>query len=141
MGVISWLKQKLDNGGHFHIGPRITVFWGNSAMHWTIQLYTKKYGYICKRFRSKGVEPYFYCSPNGTPWASTYYRGPDRNERVRSVIRKECFGHNFDPHGTIPDYGYVTDILFAINDYTGASKSYYINIKKVMESFDFRRYE
>lgn len=134
--MISWLKQKLDDGGHFHIGSKITIYWGNSAMHWTIQIHSKKYGYICKRFRSKGVKPYFYISPNATPWASTFYLGPDKDERVRSVIRRECFGHNFDTHGYYDDAtGLVPiqDVLFGINNYTGGHKYFYKYIRKAME--------
>ena len=141
MSMLSRLKYKISAGGSFHIGPRITVYWGNSAMHWTVQFWTKKYGYICKRFRSKGVKPYFYVSPNATPWASTYYRGPDKDERVRAVIRRECFGHNFNPHGFYQDTGGtipIQDILFAINDYTGGHKYFYKWILKAMKEFNRR---
>lgn len=37
-----------------------------------------------------------YLSPNGTPWASTWYIGSDTQEKIRAKIRKYNFGHGFD---------------------------------------------
>jgi hypothetical protein len=39
---------------------------------------------------------YFYLSPNGTPWACTYYRGYNKNEQIRADIRKMHLGHGFN---------------------------------------------
>lgn len=113
--------------GHINIGKRITVY-GNNAMHWGITIWTKKYGYICFRlpFKSCGKwwPLYFYCSPNATPWASTFMIGrkahPD--DWVLSRIRRSCFGHNFDQNEWNEEYGMTNyDILRGINrsvDYT-----------------------
>lgn len=85
-------------GGHITIGK--TTIYGANAMCWTINIHTKKYGYICLRLPSLrgkkyNMSPYFYLSPNGTPWACTYYIGCDKKEHIRAHIRKLYFGHNF----------------------------------------------
>jgi hypothetical protein len=85
-------------GGHVSIG-RLTVF-GENAMHWGITFWTKRWGYICFRLPLRCFGHwwplYFYVSPNATPWASTYYRGPESQERGNAAWRKEQYGHNFD---------------------------------------------
>lgn len=92
-------------GGHFSFGP-VTVF-GANAMRWTVQVSTKRWGYICvtlpvaaryitRRDGTKWWQWYFYLSPNGTPWASTYYRGSDQEEKIRAKIRNLNFGHGFN---------------------------------------------
>lgn len=87
--------------GHLNIGP-ITIY-GANGMCWAVNIRTKRWGYICftlpsiRRSRMKKHEGhYFYLSPNGTPWASTFYRGKDRNEKIRAEIRKMNFGHGFN---------------------------------------------
>lgn len=63
-------------GGHISIG-NITIF-GENAMHWAVQISTKKYGVICITLPIRSFGEYrgchIYFSPNGTPWASTYYK-------------------------------------------------------------------
>lgn len=93
-------------GGHITIGS-ITIF-GANAMNWTINIRTKKWGVICftlptiSRFRKTRYDKkwrfewYYYLSPNGTPWASTYYIGTDKKEHIRAQVRQYKFGHNFD---------------------------------------------
>lgn len=83
-----WLKRALLNqkeyqsftwwesfmAGHISLGP-VTIF-GENAMHWAVNIRTKRWGYICFRlpFRCFGRwwPMYFYISPNTTPWASTF---------------------------------------------------------------------
>lgn len=64
-------------------------------MHNCLQIHTKKFGWVCKRFKSYGVKPCFYVSPDGHISTSTYYTGPNTDERVRAKVRKELFGHNY----------------------------------------------
>lgn len=131
MGLIKWLKRKLDDGGHFHIGNRITVYWGNNAMHWAVNIYTKKYGYICAHPRTKAEPAYFYLSPNATPWASTFYIGSDKDEYVRSRIRKTCFGHNFSLDEFDDNYGMKNrEILRGINRSIEYSKYQYVKYQR-----------
>lgn len=84
--------------GHISIGP-ITI-WGANAMCWAVTIHTKRWGYICfslpslRRKKAK-LGHYFYLSPNGTPWACTYYRGYNKKEVIRAQIRKMNFGHGF----------------------------------------------
>lgn len=84
--------------GHISIG-RLTVY-GENAMHWGVTFWTRRLGYICFRLPLRcfgGWWPlYFYLSPNATPWASTFYRGPNRSEKRMAPIRRERYGHNFD---------------------------------------------
>lgn len=82
-----WLKRALLNqkeyqsftwweslmAGHLSIGP-VTIH-GENAMHWAVNIRTKRWGYICFRIPlrcfGRWWPLYFYISPNGTPWAST----------------------------------------------------------------------
>ncbi|MPR36602.1 hypothetical protein [Salmonirosea aquatica] len=84
-------------GSPYRPFKNIRVYGGN-AMHYAIQISTRRYGYITFRIftRSPDIHPIMlYCSPNATPWACTFYFGPDRDERLRARIRKLNFGHNF----------------------------------------------
>lgn len=83
-----WIKRALLNqkeyqsftwwqsfmSGHVNIGP-ITIY-GENAMHWAVNIRTKRWGYICFRLPlrcfGKWWPLYFYISPNGTPWAATF---------------------------------------------------------------------
>lgn len=111
--------------GHISIGP-ITIF-GANAMDWVCNISTKKYGCICftlpvlarwKKLRNsdkKAFKWHLYCSPNGTPWAATYYIGNDKGEdlKVNSVLRKKLLGHNWDTNDTIK-----SETNQVINDYS-----------------------
>lgn len=95
--TMNWWENFM--GGHLSIGP-ITIY-GANAMCWTVNISTKKWGYICftlpsiRRKRYK-FHSYFMLSPNGTPWACTYHRGGNKQEAIRAAIRKFNFGHNFN---------------------------------------------
>jgi len=104
--ALSWWENFMS--GHVSIGP--LVIFGCNAMNWTVNYRTKKWGAICFTlptwdrialfiFNAKGngrhLEWYLYLSPNGTPWASTYYIGSDKQEQIRARIRKMNFGHGF----------------------------------------------
>jgi hypothetical protein len=88
-------------GGHFHIGKNITVF-GRNAMHWGVNIHTKKYGYICFRLPflcfSRWWPLYLYFSPNATPWAATFMIGGGKynDDRKLAPVRRQLLGHNFD---------------------------------------------
>jgi hypothetical protein len=93
--TFSWTESFM--GGHINIGKIITIF-GDNAMHWVLEIRTKKYGVICIRFfttRPNAHPLHIYFSPNGTPWACTYYFGKNKQESIRAKIRKLNFGHNF----------------------------------------------
>jgi hypothetical protein len=61
-------------GGHISIGP-ITIY-GENAMHWAVNIRTKRWGWICFRLPVRCFGSwwpmYFYCSPNATPQKSTF---------------------------------------------------------------------
>jgi len=100
-----WLQRKL--GGHVSLGP-VTVY-GFNAMHVAINVWTKKWGYVCfhpdLRFLGRfapwmlGKEwPWhFYASKNATPWASTFAIGPgiEHDEKINAVRRWAMWGHNY----------------------------------------------
>jgi len=69
---LSWWENFM--GGHVSFGP-VTIF-GENAMHWAVNIKTKRWGYICFRLPLRCFGQwwpvYFYCSPNGTPWAATF---------------------------------------------------------------------
>ena len=80
---LSWLENHM--GGHVSLGP-VTIY-GENAMHWAVNIKTRRWGYVCFRlpFRCFGRwwPLYFYCSPDATPNAATFiipkwYRGRDR---------------------------------------------------------------
>ena len=110
---LSWSENFL--GGHFSIG-RFT-WYGCNAMLYAMNFRTKKLGYICFRPPNfcfgKYRKPYLYFSPNGTPWASTYYLGPDKNEKIRAKIRKLNFGHGFNASSSSINSKYLE--LMALN--------------------------
>ena len=102
---LNWFENFMS--GHVNIGRHITIY-GANAMNWAVNIYTKRWGYVCftlpafARFRKyhnsgkKYFEWYFYCSPNGTPWAATFYRGSNKDECIRAERRHARFGHNFN---------------------------------------------
>ena len=94
--TMNWFENFMS--GHINIG-NMTIY-GENAMHWAVNIRTTKYGYICFRlpFRCFGkfFPLYLYFSPNGTPWACTFYLGRDKKEKIRSIARKMNFGHNFN---------------------------------------------
>ena len=87
-------------GGSINLGA--ITFYGENAMHWAINIKTNKWGYVCFRlpFRCFGQwwPVYFYVSPNATPWASTFYRGPEKSQIKLADGRRRIYGHNFDPN-------------------------------------------
>lgn len=115
-----WNRNENFLSGHISIG-NLTIY-GRNAMHWGVNFHTKKYGYICFRLPlpcfGKWWPLYFYCSPNATPWASTFMLGRkhDRNNWCRARIRYSCFGHNFEVHGWNEEYDCENyEILRGIN--------------------------
>lgn len=98
---LSWFENFM--GGHLSIGKNITIF-GENAMHWAVCIRTKKYGTITFTLPLRCFGRYWGChiyfSPNGTPWACTYYKSlwkeNDWKEEIRAKIRKKNFGHNFN---------------------------------------------
>lgn len=124
-------KKWYDKGGHLNIGDNFVLFYGNSTMHWAIQLYSKKYGYICIGIPSKRQKFYLYFSPNATPWASTYYIGPDKDAYVQSRVRKVCFGHNFKIYETDGNYMITnSDIMKGICNLVVPDKHIYADFYK-----------
>lgn len=66
-------------GGHVNLGP-VTIY-GENAMHWAINIKTKRWGYVCFRLpvRCFGCwwPLYWYCSPDATPQSATFLMGRD----------------------------------------------------------------
>lgn len=64
-------------GGHCRIGP-VTIF-GENAMHWAVNIKTRRWGYVCFRLPlrcfGRWWALYFYCSPDGTPHKATFIMG------------------------------------------------------------------
>ena len=91
--MLKRIRKALD--GHFTMGP-MTVY-GFNAMHVAANVRTR-WGYVCFH-PGWGVWPWtFYVSPNGTPWASTFARGPGlyRQEIMTAPVRRALFGWRFD---------------------------------------------
>ena len=99
-----WIEDKL--AGHIRLG-RMTIY-GANAMHWAINIATKRWGYICFRLPfpcfGRWWPLYFYVSPNATPWAATFMLGgDDRSNRELAPIRWQRFGHNFNVELNYPE--------------------------------------
>ncbi len=93
------VERKLS--GHLSIGP-VTVY-GANAMHWAVNVSTHRWGYVCFRLPlpccGRWWPLYLYCSPNATPWASTFFVGRDVFEHKQQRLaqeRRRRFGHNFN---------------------------------------------
>lgn len=92
-------------GGHVTVGP-ITIY-GSNAMDWTVNIRSKKYGYICFTLpfltrwkKHKGSDKavytwYWYCSPDGTPNSCTFWMGNKYDEKANSILRRKLLGHNW----------------------------------------------
>jgi hypothetical protein len=103
---------------HFSIG-RLTVY-GDNAMHFGCTFWTKKFGYVCFRLplpcnisnkilygdKIRWQPLYLYCSPNATPWASTFMLGFNKLERVKAKLRRILLGHNFNYDSENEDFNY-----------------------------------
>jgi hypothetical protein len=93
----SIFQRPTRSGSPYRFFKNVTIYGGN-AIHYAVEVRTRRYGYIVFRLFTLSPKEHpleLYCSPNATPWACTYYLGPDRNERLRARIRKLNFGHNF----------------------------------------------
>lgn len=97
-----WFRRHL--GGHVSFkmfGCRVVVY-GHNAMHFAINIRTRRWGYVCFHpyvpILWSGWGWYFYLSPNATPSVSTFAIGPgiDKQTKQKAKIRREMFGHNFD---------------------------------------------
>ena len=93
-------------GGHFSIG-RMTIY-GDNAMHWAINIKTRRWGYVCFRLPVPCCDEwrplYFYLSPNATPWGSTLLigRGYSHEEKRRASVRRKLWGHGYDSNALDP---------------------------------------
>lgn len=93
-----WLEKHF--GGHFTLG-RLTVY-GWNAMHVAVNYRTRRWGWVCFHpplyWCGQWWPWYFYLSPNATPWAATFARGPEfsTEDRRKASIRRRRFGHGFN---------------------------------------------
>lgn len=117
------LKQKLlydlpikHLGGHISFklfGRKVTIY-GFNAMWLTIQVHTRRWGYVC--FRPPTWHPKFkwsfYVSPNATPWAATFAigAGVGRDDKRRAPMRRVAFGHNFNTEWHYPELCVINDV-------------------------------
>lgn len=94
-------------GGHIRIGPVVIHGW--NAMRISISVRTR-WGSVCfhPTIRVLGYDCpwYFYISPNGTPWASTFAIGPgvEPVQKAMAPLRRYLFGHNFSTDGGFVDW-------------------------------------
>jgi hypothetical protein len=72
----SWLDRFSE---HWNFGP-VTVY-GANAMHWAVNIKTRRWGYVCFRLPvrcfGRWWPLYFYCSPDATPQSATFMVGSD----------------------------------------------------------------
>lgn len=95
-----WARMEKTLSGHVNLGP-VTLY-GANAMHWAVNVWTERWGYVCFRLPlpcfGRWWPLYFYCSPNATPWAATFMLGKGHSYRdaVLARTRRRRFGHNFN---------------------------------------------
>lgn len=97
-----WLESLMYKNlkGHYTIG-KITIY-GLNAMHFSVNIQSKKYGWICFRPITfyKQFPIYFYVSPNGTPSSATYYKQLGNSFRGKELeykanLRRWKLKHNY----------------------------------------------
>ena len=80
---MNWIERNM--GGHIHLfgrpnEPRGITLYGSNAMHFAVNIYTKRWGYLCFRptvyDMGRWWRWYFYVSRDGTPQSATYRVGP-----------------------------------------------------------------
>jgi hypothetical protein len=71
-----WLSRSFMSG-HVTWGP--VVIYGRNAMHWAVNIRTRRWGWICFRLPlrcfGRWWPLYFYVSRNATPWGATFMIG------------------------------------------------------------------
>ena len=96
-------------GGHVHFAG-VTIY-GRNAMHWGVNIWTRRWGYVCFRLPftcfGKWWPLYFYVSPNGTPWAATFLVGHEDKSSLTARKRRRAFGHNFDVEANYRELGRI----------------------------------
>jgi hypothetical protein len=99
MNLERWLEKHL--GGHITI-KSLTIY-GYNAMHFTVRIWTRRWGYVSfhptVKVHGRWWRWKLWVSPNATPWAATFAVGPGvrREDKKYAPIRRKAFGHNFDP--------------------------------------------
>lgn len=112
------INQKINRFLDKHLSGHISflniTIYGRNAMKWGVNIHTKKWGYICFNLpifiNGEISKLYFYISPNGTPWASTYYlygASKYNQDKLLSCLRKESFGHNFNTYTHGEELNYI----------------------------------
>ena len=81
---------------------RVTIYPLRSAMHGAINVWTKRWGYVCFKpptyVYGRWWPWYFYLSPNATPWGATLILGRDRGmhaDRRLARLRRVLWGHGY----------------------------------------------
>lgn len=78
---------------------RLTIYPFNGAMHGAWNFRAKRF-YVCFKLPSfrRPRAPYFYISPNATPWAATLLFGSEYSaaEKRAARLRRVLFGHGYD---------------------------------------------
>lgn len=79
----------------------VTVYPLRSAMHGAVNVWTRRWGYVCFKpptyVFGRWWSWYFYVSPNATPWAATFILGGDsgRHEKRLATVRRVLWGHGY----------------------------------------------
>jgi len=72
----AWERVEERLAGHITLGP-VTIY-GANAMHWAVNIATRRWGWVCFRLPlpcfGRWWPLYFYCSPDATPQSATFKR-------------------------------------------------------------------
>lgn len=107
------LLSKFANKIEEHISIGNLTIYGDNAMHFGCQYWTKRWGYICFRLplfcgladkinysghKLYWRPLYFYVSRNATPWAAVFFIGKNHSKRDWALARarKHVFGWNYN---------------------------------------------
>lgn len=85
MKIRNYIREFVSRFRHVKLGTLDYIF----------LFYTLTFGYICIHLPSRKLGFFFYVSPDAKAEHSTFYRGYDRAEKIRAMLRKEYAGHNW----------------------------------------------
>ena len=94
-----------------------------------IRIHTARYGYIVITKKGRFIEKFY--SPVDDARFSTYYKGTNRDKRLRACYRYELLGHNYLMDAGLKGHPDVSNKMFAI----AVENTLFCNREVVLEQF------
>lgn len=97
--LYDWPMKHLNGHVSFRLFGRPVTFYFFNAMWLTLQIHTRRWGYVCFRLPSwhPKMRWKLYLSPNATPTVATFAIGPgiSKQDKRRAKMRAAVLGHNY----------------------------------------------